>query len=71
VNLIHTPFLYRMKILRKIYNGVMEMKKSILKPGFAGTDPQHVKQEIKQDVMAGNGDKTSHEYGHMQGDDRD
>jgi hypothetical protein len=43
----------------------------VLNPGFAGTSPQQVKKEIKQDVMAGNGDKTSREYGHMQGKNRE
>jgi hypothetical protein len=41
------------------------LKKTVTQPGFAGTKPQEVKQEIKEDVLAGNGDKTSREYGHM------
>ena len=28
---------------------------SIMKPGFAGTDPQKVKQEIQKDVSEGEG----------------
>jgi hypothetical protein len=47
------------------------LKKTVMQPGFAGTNPQEVKQEIKQDVVAGNGDKTSREYGHMQGKNRE
>jgi hypothetical protein len=36
---------------------------SILKPGFAGTDPQKVKQEIQKDVSEGQGAITSREAG--------
>ncbi|WP_195891883.1 hypothetical protein [Neobacillus dielmonensis] len=36
---------------------------SIMKPEFAGTDAQKVKQEIQQDVSAGQGDITSREAG--------
>lgn len=38
---------------------------SILKPGFAGTDPQKVKQEIQKDVSEGQGAMTSREAGAM------
>jgi len=39
---------------------------SIMKPEFAGTDPQKVKQEIQEDVRAGQGAMTSREAGAMQ-----
>ena len=38
---------------------------SIMKPGFAGTDPQKVKQEIQKDVSEGEGAMTSREAGAM------
>ncbi|TCN26524.1 hypothetical protein [Mesobacillus foraminis] len=38
---------------------------SIMKPGFAGTDPQKVRQEIKKDVSEGQGSMTSREAGAM------
>ncbi|CAI9395928.1 hypothetical protein ACTQ5K_11160 [Niallia sp. Sow4_A1] len=38
---------------------------SIMKPDFAGTDAQKVKQEIQKDVKAGDGAMTSREAGHM------
>ena len=38
---------------------------SIMKPEFAGTDAQKVKQEIQQDVSAGQGAMTSREAGAM------
>ncbi|WP_404328392.1 hypothetical protein [Mesobacillus maritimus] len=38
---------------------------SMTKPGFAGTDPQKVKQEIQKDVSAGQGAMTSREAGSM------
>ena len=38
---------------------------SIMKPGFAGTDPQKVKQEIQKDVSKGEGAMTSREAGAM------
>ncbi|MEH7074279.1 hypothetical protein [Neobacillus drentensis] len=40
--------------------------RSMMKPEFAGTDPQKVKQEIQQDVRAGQGAMTSREAGAMQ-----
>jgi hypothetical protein len=39
---------------------------SIMKPDFAGTDAQKVKQEIQKDVNAGIGAMTSREAGAMQ-----
>lgn len=39
---------------------------SIMKPEFAGTDAQKVKQEIQKDVNAGQGAMTSREAGAMQ-----
>ncbi|WP_179292735.1 hypothetical protein [Bacillus sp. 7884-1] len=39
---------------------------SIMKPEFAGTDPQKVKQEIQKDVRLGQGSMTSREAGAMQ-----
>jgi hypothetical protein len=45
--------------------------KNPMQPGFAGTDAQQVKQEIKQDIKQGQGDKSSREYGSMQGDSSD
>lgn len=36
---------------------------SITKSGFADTDPQKVKQEIRKDVSEGQGDITSREAG--------
>jgi hypothetical protein len=38
---------------------------SILKPEFAGTDTQKVKQEIQKDVSEGQGAMTSREAGAM------
>lgn len=38
---------------------------SIMKPDFAGTDAQEVKQQIQKDVNAGQGDMTSREAGAM------
>lgn len=40
---------------------------SILKPEFAGTDAQKVKQQIQRDVSQGQGAMTSREAGSMQG----
>ncbi|MEC1524622.1 hypothetical protein P9D43_21695 [Neobacillus niacini] len=39
---------------------------SIMKPDFAGTDAQKVKQEIQKDVSQGQGAMTSREAGAMQ-----
>jgi len=38
---------------------------SIMKPDFAGTDAQKVKQEIQKDVSEGQGAMTSREAGAM------
>lgn len=38
---------------------------SIMKPEYAGTDAQKVKQEIKKDVSMGDGAMTSREAGAM------
>jgi hypothetical protein len=38
---------------------------SIMKPEFAGTDAQKVKQEIQKDVSEGQGSMTSREAGSM------
>jgi hypothetical protein len=38
---------------------------SIMKPNFAGTDPQKVKQEIQKDISEGQGAMTSKEAGAM------
>ncbi|MCM3455803.1 hypothetical protein M3685_17945 [Heyndrickxia oleronia] len=38
---------------------------SIMKPEFAGTDTQKVKQEIQKDVSEGQGAMTSREAGAM------
>ncbi|MGG1397500.1 hypothetical protein ABE288_06645 [Bacillus salipaludis] len=38
---------------------------SIMKPEFAGTDAQKVKQEIQNDVNQGEGSMTSREAGAM------
>ncbi|MGO4889533.1 hypothetical protein ACJ2A9_17445 [Anaerobacillus sp. MEB173] len=38
---------------------------SIMKPEFAGTDAQKVKQEIQRDVSQGQGAMTSREAGAM------
>ncbi|WP_169891219.1 hypothetical protein [Litchfieldia alkalitelluris] len=43
-----------------------ENNSSIMKPGFAGTDPQKVKQDIQKDVSEGLGSMTSREAGSMQ-----
>ncbi|MEB1808875.1 MAG: hypothetical protein LPK26_16570 [Bacillaceae bacterium] len=37
----------------------------IMKPNFAGTDPQKVKQEIQKDVSQGQGAMTAREAGGM------
>ena len=42
---------------------VKENLGSMMKPGFAGTDAQKVKQEIQKDVSAGQGAMTSREAG--------
>lgn len=39
---------------------------SVTKPGFAGTNPQRVKQDIQKDVSQGQGSMTSREAGGMQ-----
>jgi hypothetical protein len=39
---------------------------SIMRPEFAGTDAQKVKQEIQKDVSQGQGAMTSREAGAMQ-----
>ncbi|MCT2536440.1 hypothetical protein NC661_03730 [Aquibacillus koreensis] len=39
--------------------------KSFMQPGFAGTDPQKVKQQIQKDVKNGDGAMTSREAGAM------
>jgi hypothetical protein len=44
---------------------VKENLGSILKPEFAGTDTQKVKQEIQKDVNEGQGAMTSREAGAM------
>lgn len=38
---------------------------SVMQPEFAGTDAQQVKQQIQQDVNAGQGAMTSREAGAM------
>ncbi|MCH6268205.1 MULTISPECIES: hypothetical protein [Neobacillus] len=38
---------------------------SVMKPEFAGTDAQQVKQQIQKDVSAGQGAMTSREAGAM------
>lgn len=38
---------------------------SVMKPEFAGTDPQKVKKEIQKDVSEGQGAMTSREAGAM------
>lgn len=38
---------------------------SIMKPEFAGTDAQKVKQEIQKDISEGQGSMTSREAGAM------
>lgn len=38
---------------------------SIMKPGFAGTNPQKVKQEIQKDIDEGQGAMTAREAGAM------
>ncbi|MDF2858014.1 MAG: hypothetical protein K0Q87_3865 [Neobacillus sp.] len=42
-----------------------ETLSSIMKPEFAGTDAQKVKQEIQKDVSEGQGAMTSREAGAM------
>lgn len=44
---------------------VKESLISIMKPEFAATDPQKVKQEIQRDVSEGQGAMTSREAGAM------
>ncbi|MBJ8084971.1 MULTISPECIES: hypothetical protein [Bacillus] len=43
----------------------IEKSNSIMKPNFAETDPQKVKQEIQNDVRIGQGAMTSREAGAM------
>ncbi|MEH7116642.1 hypothetical protein V7128_04340 [Neobacillus vireti] len=43
----------------------IENSSSIMKPEFAGTDAQKVKQEIQNDVSEGQGAMTSREAGAM------
>ena len=42
-----------------------ENLRSMMKPGFAGTEAQKVKQEIQKDVSEGQGTMTSREAGAM------
>ena len=42
-----------------------QAKNPITDSGFAGTDPQKVKQQIQKDVTAGQGAMTSREAGAM------
>lgn len=42
-----------------------ENPKSPMRKGYAGTDPQKVKQDIQKDLDAGIGDMTSREAGSM------
>ncbi|MDA2169243.1 hypothetical protein [Bacillus pacificus] len=44
---------------------VIEKSGSVMKPDFAETDAQKVKQEIQNDVRAGQGAMTSREAGAM------
>ena len=62
------------KIVKQSIKGVLFMQQdqntknnlgSIMKPGFAGTDAQKVKQEIQKDVSEGQGAMTSREAGAM------
>ncbi|MFC7060801.1 hypothetical protein [Halobacillus seohaensis] len=39
--------------------------KSIMEPGYSGTDPKKVKQEIQRDLSKGVGAMTSREAGSM------
>lgn len=41
-------------------------KDASMKPGFAGTDAEKVKQEIQKDLQNGQGAMTSREAGAMQ-----
>lgn len=43
----------------------LSMSLNIMKPDFAGTDAQKVKQEIQKDVSEGQGAMTSREAGAM------
>lgn len=43
-----------------------QQAKAVIKPEFAGTDAQKVKEEIKNDVRQGKGAMTSREAGAMQ-----
>ncbi|SDZ83447.1 hypothetical protein SAMN05421743_101361 [Thalassobacillus cyri] len=45
--------------------GRKENSKSMMEPGYSGTDPNKVKQEIQQDVSKGIGSMTSREAGSM------
>ncbi|MEH7856275.1 hypothetical protein V7652_28010 [Bacillus thuringiensis] len=47
------------------YKKDIEKSGSIIKPNFAETDAQKVKQEIQNDVRAGQGAMTSREAGAM------
>ncbi len=42
-----------------------EKVSSVMKPAFARTDSQKVKQEIQKDIKNGQGAMTSREAGHM------
>jgi hypothetical protein len=51
--------------MQQDHQQIKENFSSIMKPGFAGTDPQKVKQEIQKDVSEGEGAMTSREAGAM------
>lgn len=46
-----------------VKQGRKENSKSMMEPGYSGTDPNKVKQEIQKDVSKGIGAMTSREAG--------
>ncbi|CDQ17768.1 hypothetical protein [Halobacillus karajensis] len=49
----------------EVGQGRKENPKPVIEPGYSGTDPNKVKQEIQKDVSEGIGSMTSREAGSM------
>ncbi|SEH64294.1 hypothetical protein SAMN05192559_102441 [Halobacillus karajensis] len=49
----------------EVGQGRKENTKPVIEPGYSGTDPNKVKQEIQKDVSEGIGSMTSREAGSM------
>jgi hypothetical protein len=58
-------FLFKGVVVMRHGQQASENLEPLMKPGFAGTDSQKVKQEIQKDVSRGQGAMTSREAGGM------